>query len=727
MLQTVFNILLIVLGFGILIFIHELGHFLAAKWAGIRAEAFAVGMGPTAISWRKGIGLRFGSTAPDYEKRVREHLMKQRGVGGEVKQDDDAIGDLPRADFYRIGDSIGLGETEYSLRWLPIGGFVKMLGQEDANPNAVSDDPRSYNMRPIGKRMVVVSAGVIMNLILAVILFVIAFVIGVRFEAPVVGDISPTLPAGRTAAVNAAEAGVTSIGLQPGDRVVSIDGDAAKTFADLQIASAMSRPGSTLSLTVERAGVEQPLTFLLQPEKDPATGLLSIGVAPGASTTLSNERDGAEIVAQLLERSGLTAAGVKPGMTLVSVNGREVTAFGQLTRAARESHGEALQTQWAVIDEQGRPGASIDATLPVLPEMEEYRQREASGDAGLIGFTPLTRFERAAEGSPNAGIIKPGDVLVKIADVTYPRRSQLFETLQKHRRQDIPIVVLRDGREVPLTCHVNRDGQLRVEISPADDVLITAQPVKNFARYRRDEAGKIEDMNTPAGRAGLFATGGTRIVEIDGTTVETWRDLRSAILAATQSAAQSREPANVELVVQHPIAGSQRETVNIELTADEVARLHELTWVIDLPSYVFEPIYTVRKGSPLQAVVMGFEETHKLVMMTYLTIDRLVRGSVGVDQLRGPVGIVHIGAKVADRGFTYLLFFLAMISVNLAVINFLPLPIVDGGLFLFLIYEKFKGRPPSLAFQNAATIVGFVIIGTTFIVTFYNDVLRLIG
>jgi regulator of sigma E protease len=729
MLQNVFNILLIVLGFGILIFVHELGHFIAAKWAGIRTEAFAVGMGPVAISWRKGVGLRFGSTAPDYEKRVREHLMKERGIGGDVKQDDAAIGDLPRADFYRIGDSIGLGETEYSLRWLPIGGFVKMLGQEDANPSAVSDDPRSYNMRPIGKRMIVVSAGVIMNLILAVVLFVVAFVIGVRFEAPVVGDISPVLPAGRTAAVNAAEAGVTSVGLQPGDRVLSIDGDAAKTFADLQIASAMSRPGSTLSLVVERSGVDRPLTFLLQPEKDPTTGLLSIGVAPGASTTLSSERDGADIVAQLLERGGLTAAGVKPGMTVVSVNGQEVAAFGQLMQAAHESNGEALRTQWTSIDDDGRRGSMIDATLPVLPEMEEYRQREASGDGGLIGFTPLTRFERAAEGSPNAGIIKPGDVLVKIADVTFPRRSQLFETLQKHRRQDIPIVVLRDGRETPLTCHVNRDGQLRVEISPADDMLITAQPVKNISRYRRDEdePGKIEDLTTPAGRAGLFATGGTRIVEIDGSTVETWRDMRSALMAATQSAAEANERASVELVVQHPIAGSPRETVTVELTADEVTLLHDLKWVIDLPSYVFEPIYTVRKGSPLQAISMGFEETHKLVMMTYLTIDRLVRGSVGVDQLRGPVGIVHIGAKVADRGFTYLLFFLAMISVNLAVINFLPLPIVDGGLFLFLIYEKFKGRPPSLAFQNAATIVGLVIIGTTFIVTFYNDVLRLIG
>src|SRR5262245_19911662 len=237
-LSTVFNVALIVLGFGVLIFVHELGHFLAAKWAGIRTEAFAVGMGPVAMAWRKGIGLRFGTTSTDYQKRVREEIQTERGSNAAKGTEDLSIEQM-----YRVGDRLGLGETEYSLRWLPIGGFVKMLGQEDANPNYVSDDPRSYNRCPIGKRMIVVSAGVIMNIILAVILFIIAFMIGVKFEAPVVGETVPMLPADRTIAENAAVLGVKEPGLQPGDLVISIDGDPAQTFADLQIASAMSRPG----------------------------------------------------------------------------------------------------------------------------------------------------------------------------------------------------------------------------------------------------------------------------------------------------------------------------------------------------------------------------------------------------------------------------------------------------------------------------------------------------
>jgi regulator of sigma E protease len=80
---------------------------------------------------------------------------------------------------------------------------------------------------------------------------------------------------------------------------------------------------------------------------------------------------------------------------------------------------------------------------------------------------------------------------------------------------------------------------------------------------------------------------------------------------------------------------------------------------------------------------------------------------------------------VVDRGAMYLAFFLAMISVNLAVLNFLPLPIVDGGLFLYLLYERFTGRPPSVRFQNAATTVGLLFLGTLFLFTFYNDVMRI--
>src|SRR4051812_40246842 len=162
----ILSLFLLVFGFGFVIFWHELGHFLAAKWVGIRVEQFAVGFGQALVSWRKGMGFQLGTSGRRYEK-----LQKAVSEG-------DASIDLAK-----------YGETEYRLNWIPLGGYVKMLGQDDLNPAAQSDDPRSYNKKSIGARMVVVSAGVIMNVILAALGFMIVFMIGFSVPPAQVGGI----------------------------------------------------------------------------------------------------------------------------------------------------------------------------------------------------------------------------------------------------------------------------------------------------------------------------------------------------------------------------------------------------------------------------------------------------------------------------------------------------------------------------------------------------------
>src|SRR5687767_13703166 len=161
MLGNAFAIAALVFGFGFVVFFHELGHFLAAKWVGIKVEPFAVGFGHALVAFRKGLGFRVGSTTKEYERTVREHAEKKHSRKG----------DITHAEFSAAAEELGLGETEYRLNWMPLGGYVKMLGQDDLNPTAQSEDPRAYNRKSIGARMFVVSAGVIMNVILAAILF----------------------------------------------------------------------------------------------------------------------------------------------------------------------------------------------------------------------------------------------------------------------------------------------------------------------------------------------------------------------------------------------------------------------------------------------------------------------------------------------------------------------------------------------------------------------------
>ncbi len=146
--------LLLALGFGFVIFWHELGHFLAAKWVGIKVDQFAVGFGQAVIAWRKGLGFRVGTTKPEYDKKVPTGFI----ANGRATVPIDEKNPVNPNEEIAATKALGLGETEYRLNWIPLGGYVKMLGQDDLDPNATSFDPRSFNRKSIGARMIVVSA-----------------------------------------------------------------------------------------------------------------------------------------------------------------------------------------------------------------------------------------------------------------------------------------------------------------------------------------------------------------------------------------------------------------------------------------------------------------------------------------------------------------------------------------------------------------------------------------
>lgn len=706
------NILLIIIGFGLLIFVHELGHFLAAKWAKIRTEGFSIGFGPPIFSWRMGIGFRLGST---YE------AVRQRTGRFPFDMSDEELA------------GAGLGETEYSLRWLPLGGFVKMLGQDDVDPAASSRHPRSFNMSPIGRRMVVISAGVVMNILLAGVLFIIAFSIGVRFESAVIGDVEPGSPAASAVSVNAEPAGKQVVGLEPGDRVLDIDGSTINTFGDIQIATAMGRPDVPLFFTIEREGFAENLKFEIIPRTEERSGLMGIGIMPASSTRLYVEEE-FEIIGTALQQAGLSSQGVKPGMIMSSVNGESLSNYEAYEQISRASGGKVLTSTWVQPGDEGRAaGDSINVDLQPSPQWQRLllpastSEKARAVEEGLLGLVPLVRITGVMEDSPNQGRLEPGDTVLRIGQRQSPRMGQFRQAIADHGAGNIPMSVLRDGQRVDVEARIHETGVLNprpmlgVMTAPAWQEPIIAQPI-NQVEEPTGTDGALETVTTPVAARGVH--GGSRIKSIDGAPVGDWTDFWRGVHAAALAG-----NATIDVVMESPTQGREARSLEFPLDSTWRTQVADLGWDPSLPFYFFEPLYTLRHsdGNPVQAMVMGMQETGKFVVLTYLTIDRLFRGTVPVEQLHGPVGIVHLGTRVADRGFSYLLFFLGLISVNLAVINFLPLPIVDGGLFLYLVYEKFKGRPPSIGFQNGAAIVGLMFIATAFFVTFYNDIVRLIG
>lgn len=694
------NVLLIMVGFSLLIFIHELGHFLAAKWAGIRTHAFAIGFGPPIFSWRNGVGLVWGSSETVIRKRCGRNAtqMTDRELAEE-----------------------GLGETEYSLRWLPLGGFVRMLGQDDLDPSDRAIADRGFSSVSIGKRMVVISAGVMMNVLLAIACFVIAFSVGVPFEAAVIGDVAPNSPASH--AIASTEG--THQGLQPGDVVIAIDGQPADTFIDLQVAAGMSLPGVPIQVKVQRPGVADPITFSVEAEESAATGMRGIGVIPAASLHLSDMRDLRPIVNTLVKSAGLDKTGIGPGWSMVSLEGKSVDNYGEFEQVAMLSGGGPIKSVWH------GPDSEQSAVLFALPQWETLAYVGATAEmavgfeAGIGGFVPLIQIERLPAGSSNLDVLQAGDVILAVAGSRGPRMQTVRDAIANAPGSSVSMRIMRDGIEIPVDVQVAGSGVLGGGSKKAGVYLNYAWKSPLMAApMLAVKTATLQAKTTLAGEVPDGVLANSRWVSIDDEPVVDWRDVWIAFRKA--SLAGKRE---LTLVIENPTIGREQRSITIPLAENAASQIAVLQWQPPLPSLCFESMLINRSsdGNPILAVQMGVQETWKFIVVTYLTIDRLVRGSVGVDQLHGPVGIVHVGTKVADRGFMYLIFFLGIISVNLAVLNFLPLPIVDGGMFLYLVYEKIRGVPPSVGFQNAAMLVGFVLILTAFVVTFFNDIGRLIG
>ena len=180
--STVLYVFEVAVALGLIIFVHELGHFLAAKGFGVWVRRFAIGFGPPIVKWQR-------------------------------------------------------GETEYSVRAFPLGGFVEPMG--DHPDSEGGDDPRALWRIPAWQRIVVFSAGVFMNAVLAVVFFMAAWMIGLSAVPPVVGSVVPGSPA-------------QAAGLEPGDRIIAINGQRVRTFDDLLAKVTSDDAGTAFNVTVLR-------------------------------------------------------------------------------------------------------------------------------------------------------------------------------------------------------------------------------------------------------------------------------------------------------------------------------------------------------------------------------------------------------------------------------------------------------------------------------------------
>ena len=672
--EWLWPILQFVVGLGIVIFVHELGHFIVAKGVDIRVDQFALGFGTRLFGFRR-------------------------------------------------------GETDYRVNLIPMGGYVKLAGQEDFAP--VKDegmlDPRSFPNKPVIARFAVISAGVVMNVILAAVLFIIVCVAGIRFPAPIVGRTLPGSPAEEAKIRWLDENASASVGLKPGDKILQVNGERITRFNQLTAIAALADPGQEFRLLVERSVGDKLMEGVAGISTIEMGGTLHFGLAPAASTTLAALRDtvGDDPFKEGDEVLAINGEPVRYHWQIPSVeehlDGKPVTVT--ILRANKEMNvkvqpvlrmdsgvfflKDGTRVAGKVVDYRPEDG-SVVIRLPEGTEktllLDQVIWPARSEMLDILGLVPRLRVNGVIKDSPadQAGL-KPGDVILEYDKKPSPTLEEFLKINDLTAETGTTLEILRGNKRLPLEIRPTRhQGRVVVGITAGLDQL---NPVIAYVRE-----------GSPAAEAGMAR--GDVFNEVNGREAGTWIELFQALKALRDEG----------VVISSKQAG----------TAEKEARLGALTPSAFDPEdyrYLLFPGprgFTILMGeevkkNPAAAVLWGFHETWDFITMTYATLISYFRGTVSSKEFSGPVGIGSIAIQASRQGVVYFIYFMAVISVSLAVLNFLPIPVVDGGHAVFLLIEKILGRPVPLKVQNAVTMVGWTLMILLFVALTWNDISRILS
>ena len=645
------DIAVFLLVLGVLVFVHELGHFVAAKLCNIYVDRFSLGMPPRLFGFR-----------------------------------------------YK--------ETDYCIGLLPIGGYVKMAGQED---QPLSEEERKetyghvpperwYNNKPPWQRAFVLIAGPAMNLLLALVIYAFMAAYGREVSQAEletrVGDVETNSPASQ-APMFAAESGAApaldaepvTTGWRTGDRILAIDGKRVANFQDILVAAVLGG-GKQSVVQIERPNPDgssmRYYSTITAQRLSPEEEARRFGIAPYMPA----------LVRHVFPASPANDAGLKPGDELLWADG---TAVDQVTFSAmvRELP-ENKPVQVTLL----RDGAEL--TIEV--------QTRREGAVKDIAFEPQQRASLSlVDGEP-----------LEVAETDPAFLSHIGVPKGAH----VLAVNGSDSIGTELRRALDEDPTQSVALTVQDPAgPLSAKPAPRVVQMSADEAVRaltgVDPEAVPviaaimprlAEKTGLQRK--DRVVEIDG---------RPATVALLRDLEQSRIGETLPIVVERPAIffGLYQKKSRFESELS-IAPIQQI-------GVVFGPKMVFRREPPSNVIPWAFKESYRQVTQIGAVLSRLFTGQLNPKLLGGPVMIGDIVTTAAQVGFFYLLDITAMISVNLAVFNLLPLPVLDGGQLVLVGIEAVRRKPVNTRIAEAVQQVGFLfIIGLLLFVTI-NDVSRIVG
>lgn len=552
------NLVYFVILISSLIFVHELGHYLFAKLFGVRVLTFSLGFGPK--------------------------ILRFRGR-----------------------------ETEYCVGLLPLGGYVRMLEASRTDVVLPEDRHRTFESLPLLKRLVVVLAGPMMNLVFPVLLYFSVFVGEGPFLPPTVGGVLPGHPAFGL--------------LRPGDRIMSVNDEDVGTFDEVRRIIARN-PGVPIRFKVFRDNKHVDVEV----------------IADEAGTSLDPE---------------------------ANLGGRhaELTSYERVGSVGIESSAPA-----AVI---GIPD----------PESPAYR-------AGLRTF----------------------DVVTHIAGKPVRRFMDLEAELNDNHGETVPVAYLRPTR---VENALGGGAQMAVY----DSGVVALTPNASGADLKDRSGIELADLyvaglppESPLHSAGLRE--GDRLLSLDNQVLPAWSTFRQKVWA------QRDQPHQIEwLSARDGKVRSGEFRIRREDFVDEHGQTFALYsfkiqhWLPLAPEeYVDHP-------APIRfALTKAVEETVSVTRFILVMLVRVAEGRVSLDTLSGPITIYEVAGEEGRKGTDYFIWVMALVSINLGLLNLLPVPVLDGGHLMFFAFEALLRRPIPLRVREVAHLVGLMLIVGLMAISFKNDV-----
>ena len=684
-LNVIWCVFLVLVGVNLLIIVHEFGHFIVARMCGVRCDKFYI--------WFDIYGWK---------------IFKFKW-----------------------------GDTEYGLGVLPLGGYVKMLGQED-NPGAIKaeierakaaqngetseqtdgqsngensngEQPAkaegeqqapspytpeqleemlyakdSYLSKSVPQRLAIITAGVIMNAVLAFVCAIIAYSYGAESVPPVIG---------KTFTGSAAWQG----GLQPGDRILSVDGKNISTFQEITESIVRATSKESLFL-VQRPGVETPVELMIAPSMGgkalvATTGSQALGELVVGGLSAPNYMEKTEDMKK-----------IKAGDRLLAVNGRTLASYDEYLDLRNRLRGEPLTYTF----EKKGGSETYEATLPPVKQHTVGLSFTAGPIFAMLEQGNQLGFQKDDQ------ILRVDDVPVdplKFASMIYDKSqagggATSFLVLRGNEQLTLEINIPAHGKEYNMmTGGFNPNGgsdilgiafQILPTVSASDDEKLVGSELKKFAIV-----GEIPKSLQKSGLGKKIDDGYEVSYEQFENSMFNFYDLMYMTLQMFPTETQVR------------ITATQADGKVIESTLPITA---SDDWTIPGRYLEFPSLTeTIKAENFADAVSKGSRKAVRDLTLVYHFVRNLLMNFTGDARvspkgLGGPITIVKMAYNFADMGLGQYLLFLCLLSANLAVLNILPIPVLDGGHVVFLLYEAIFRKPPNETVQIILSYIGLLLL-----------------